>query len=107
MNNVNESKTLQSIFNNEIQSFQFSKAFFRETVIFFFTNCKSLTDYKHADLSLNSFQRSIVEQIFNHVISHKKRMYENKDDQLFLYVKNENKTNKNRVIRNLKINLIY
>lgn len=52
---------------------------------------------------MNSFQRLVVEQIFNHVIPHKKRTYENKNDQLFLYVKNENEINRNRDIQSLKI----
>ena len=68
-----------------------------------FTNCKSLTDYIHADLSLNTFQRLIIEQVLNHVISHKRRIYESRENQLLLYVKNENEVDKSRIVRVLKI----
>ena len=102
INNLIDSAVLQLLLNDEFQSFRFSEAFLQQTAIFF-TDCKSLTDYIHVDLSLNTFQRLVIEQVFDHVISHKKRMYESRKNQLLLYVKNESDVDKNRIIRTLEV----
>ena len=102
INNLIDSAALQSLFNDEFQSFRFSEAFLQQTAIFF-TDCKSLTDYIHVNLSLNTFQRLMIEQVLDHVISHKRRMYESKENQLLLYVRDESDVDKSRIIRALKV----
>ena len=102
INNLIDSTVLQSFLNDESQSFRFSEAFLQQIAISF-TNCKFLTDYIHADLSLNTFQRLVIEQVLDHVISHKRRMYESKENQLLLYVRDESDVDKSRIIRALKV----
>lgn len=62
-----------------------------------------MTDHIHVVLLLNTLQRLVIEEIFDHIIQNKDRLYITREDQLLLYVRGERGIGKNCVIYGLEM----
>lgn len=67
------------------------------------TNSKIIYDHIYLTLVLIKLQSLIIEEILDHGIKNKSKMFLNLDKQLLLYVKSKDRTKKNRVINTIKM----